>query len=416
MITDAAIRKALRTGKFARLADPAPRCTGRLLAVVKPPLVEWYAQRIVAGQRRLSKLGTWPAMSIAEAREAFAGHQAKPDVAKAATLGAMLDGYVASLRAAGKPSAEQVERILELAGGAIGRGKLARDVTPGDIVDAIKPIFDRGARVQADKHRMYLGAAFRWGMKAAHDYRTPGTMDWGLRVNPVDAVPRDNDAEGVGERFLSMPELVQLLTWCRLGRGSAQKAMLLLILTGQRVREITELRAWQWDARERTLSWQTTKTGTPHCIPVCDEAAKLLTELAARAGRGGYLFPAPSKKLAGQPITDAAVLRNCQRFARLTGCESFTGRDLRRTWKTQAGAAGVSKTDRDLLQNHRAGDVSGRHYDRWEYMPEKRAAVARWASWLQKQVLEHRAKREAHHVVQRQQQRRGEQVAAVVGP
>jgi integrase len=408
MITDAAIRKALRDGEFKRLADPAPRGAGRLLAVVKPPLVEWYAQRIVGGQRKLSKLGTWPAMSIAQAREAFAGHKAKPEVIREATLGAMLDEYVKSLRAAGKPSADQVERILELAGGAIGRDKLARDVTPADIVGAIKPIFDRGARVQADKHRMYLGAAFRWAMKRTHDYTQAASIDWGVRASPVDAVARDNDAEGVGERYLSVPELVQLVTWARLGRGSAHKAILLLILTGQRVREITELRAGQWNAAERTLSWATTKTGVPHCIPVNKEAAELLTQLAARAGRGGYLFPAVMKKLSGQPITDASVLRNCQRFAKLIGCERFTGRDLRRTWKTQAGAAGVTKTDRDLIQNHRAGDVSGRHYDRWEYMPEKRAAVDRWTEWLQEQVSEQRAKKRTQQVVQAQQHAGGQ--------
>lgn len=411
MITDAAIRKALRDGSFKRLADPAPRGTGRLLAVVKAPLVEWYAQRIVDGKRRLAKLGTWPAMSIAQAREAFAEHKDKTPVAADATFGAMLDAYVESLRAAGKPSADQVERILELAGEAIGRNRLARDITPADIVGEVKPIFDRGARVQADKHRMYLGAAFRWAMKRTHDYTQASAMDWGLKANPVDAVARDNDAEGVGERFLSITELVQLLTWARLGRGVAQKAILLLILTGQRVREVTELRASQWNSKERTLYWPTTKTGVPHCIPVGKEAAELLDMLAARAGRNGYLFPAKAKKLQDKPITDAAVLRNCQRFAKLTGCERFTGRDLRRTWKTQAGAAGISKTDRDLVQNHKAGDVSGRHYDRWEYMPEKRAAVERWTTWLQEQVRENRAKRQAHHVVQRQQERGRQQVA-----
>lgn len=414
MITDAAIRKALRAGKFVRLADPAPRGSGRLLAVVKPPLVEWYAQRIVAGQRKLSKLGAWPAMSIAEAREAFAGHQAKPEVKREATLGAMLDAYVESLRAAGKPSTDQVARILELAGGAIGRNRLARDIEPADIVGAIKPIFDRGARVQADKHRMYLGAAFRWAMKRTHDYTQAASIDWGVRSNPVDAVARDTDAEGVGERYLSIPELTQLMTWARLGRGSAQKAILLLCLTGQRVREITELRASQWDPKERTLSWATTKTGTPHCIPVGREAAELLDQLAARAGRGGYLFPAVMKKLAGEPITDAAVLRNCQRFAKYIGCERFTGRDLRRTWKTLAGQAGVSKEDRDRLQNHSAGDVSSRHYDRWQYLPEKRAAVARWEAWLQEQVREQRAKKRAQQVVQPQQHAGREEVRAVL--
>ena len=42
-----------------------------------------------------------------------------------------------------------------------------------------------------------------------------------------------------------------------------------------------------------------------------------------------------------------------------------TNRDLRRTWKTLAGKAGVPKEIRDRLQNHILQDVSSKSYDRW---------------------------------------------------
>lgn len=54
-----------------------------------------------------------------------------------------------------------------------------------------------------------------------------------------------------------------------------------------------------------------------------------------------------------------------------------TNRDLRRTWKTLAGKAGIAKEIRDRIQNHSLQDVSSKNYDRWTYMPEKRAAMAR---------------------------------------
>src|SRR3546814_11507025 len=54
-----------------------------------------------------------------------------------------------------------------------------------------------------------------------------------------------------------------------------------------------------------------------------------------------------------------------------------TNRDLRRTFKTLAGKAGVSKEIRDRLQNHALQDVSSKNYDRWNYMPEKRAGMAK---------------------------------------
>jgi hypothetical protein len=57
-------------------------------------------------------------------------------------------------------------------------------------------------------------------------------------------------------------------------------------------------------------------------------------------------------------------------------------RDLRRTWKTLAGKAGVPKEIVDRLQNHALQDVSSKHYDRWNYMVEKRAGVAKWDKFV----------------------------------
>lgn len=37
---------------------------------------------------------------------------------------------------------------------------------------------------------------------------------------------------------------------------------------------------------------------------------------------------------------------------------------------------------RDRLQNHAMSDVSSRHYDRYEYIQEKRAAVAVWGAYM----------------------------------
>jgi integrase len=61
----------------------------------------------------------------------------------------------------------------------------------------------------------------------------------------------------------------------------------------------------------------------------------------------------------------------------------FTPKCLRRTWKTLAGDAGLSKDDRDELQNHaKKSDVSSRHYDRYDALRERRAAMAKWGAYL----------------------------------
>jgi hypothetical protein len=69
-----------------------------------------------------------------------------------------------------------------------------------------------------------------------------------------------------------------------------------------------------------------------------------------------------------------------------------TNRDLRRTWKTLAGMAGVSKEIRDRIQNHALQDVSSKSYDRWTYMPEKRAAMAKWDKFVRALLTKKRLK------------------------
>lgn len=419
IITDAALQKALREIKLGQkngvyLTDPGVRGAGRLMAKIRPGLVEWYAQRIVGGQRKLSKLGTWPAMSCAQAREAFGAPPApvlepaakppekqakKPAGPPMATFGDLCSGYVAHLRANGAKSVVMAKTMLEQASDVIGRKRPANAVTPSDIVAVLKPIYDRGAPVMADKMRVWLNAAFRWGMQAEHSYKVATPRKWGLTSNPVAAVPRDQSADRVGQRWLTAKELNDLLHWAMGSPAKSRKAIALIALTGQRVHEITYLRPENWDSKARMLSWKTTKNGLPHTIPVCKQAAAVLDSL--RPGPGGWLFPNNSG--ASRPMPDGSVLGALNKYSARWKMKPFTGRDLRRTWKTLAGEAGLTKVERDLLQNHTEGsDVSSRHYDRYLYMAEKRAAVAKWEAWLLQQTGKRQPKADASQIVDRQ--------------
>lgn len=147
--------------------------------------------------------------------------------------------------------------------------------------------------------------------------------------------------------------------------------------TGQRVTEIAGLRRDQWDSDGRLLTWSTTKNKRPHVLPVGDIAASIID---SRAGNGTLLFPSVADP--DRPPKHGSLYCALWRERDRIGVDGFTVRDLRRTWKTLAGMAGLTKHERDLLQNHARHDVSSRHYDRYEYLDEKRAAVARWDAWM----------------------------------
>jgi integrase len=393
IITDPEIRAALRKIKTGSktaitLTDAGPRGAGRLVLVVKPERAEWYARWFDDGKKRMEKLGSYPDLGLADARDKFrAPRVGDSGGSTGTTVSDLFAGYLSRLAAEGRPSVIQARRVLDHAAAVIGRDKPASEVTPADVVAVIKPIFARGARVQADKHRMYIGAAFRWGMKATYDYRVEVSTTWGITSNPIDAVPRDNEAEGVGNRWLSWEEYDQLMAWLLAGtndRTPVDKALLLSMLTGQRITEILKLTPAHWNSTERLLTWETTKNGLPHILPVCDMAAGILDSLRPTAG--GWFFPNESGQETHMPHGTARM--RLKRYAVKYGIPSFTTRDLRRTWKTLSGQAGLTKEDRDRLQNHQGGssDVSSIHYDRYGYLREKRAAVAKWQAWLEQQI------------------------------
>jgi hypothetical protein len=48
--------------------------------------------------------------------------------------------------------------------------------------------------------------------------------------------------------------------------------------------------------------------------------------------------------------------------------------------------AGLSKDIRDRIQNHAKSDVSAVHYDMYDYLVEKRAAMQVWNAYLTKML------------------------------
>lgn len=303
----------------------------------------------------------------------------------------LFQSYLQTL--AGRSSMHSASRILIPAGEAIS--KPVADVTPQDIVAVLRPIYARGSRAQADKARMFMRAAFEWGMKAGNDYRVAESRDWGLTRNPAAAIPRDTESQRAGQRWLRPDEFMALLSWSR--ECQSRDVVRCIMLTGQRVLEIQHMRVDQWDGS--VVAWAKTKNGQPHCIPVVAEVAEILD----RRSSLGHQFMFPARRDASVPVPAVTTKNSLYRYAAAHGLEQFSPRDLRRTWKTLAGQAGLSKTERDLLQNHAAGDVSARHYDRYDNLKEKRAAVDKWEAWLLKKPGTDKARGKAGDVVDHQQ-------------
>lgn len=399
-LTDTAIKHALKrvekTRKQEMLTDGEGRGTGRLALVIKPMpkrvTADWMAQQWREGKRTKSKIGAYPAMSLADAREIFKRDFA--DViqkgssikiagdARPGTVADLFEAYVAALNAAGKSSWRDAEKSLDNVADLLGRNRLAREISADDVLGVLRPIYERGKRSMADHVRSYIRSAYSWGLKAEHDYRSATPRRFRLVANPAGAIP--TEPKVVGTRWLNEAEYVRLYRWLECPDAPVHppytRAVRILMLTGQRVEEIAKLHVDQWDAKERIIDWSKTKNGKPHAIPVPAVAAELIESITPN--EHGWFFPSamdPTKSVS------AGTLYSFMWRQRDRGViPVVTNRDLRRTWKTLAGKAGVSKEIRDRLQNHTLQDVSSKSYDRWNYMPEKRAGMKKWDAWVTK--------------------------------
>lgn len=409
-LTDTAIKHAIkrveRTRKQEMLTDGEGRGTGRLALVIKPMpkrvTSDWMAQQWRDGKRTKSKIGAYPTMSLADAREVFKRDFAdviqKGSSIKIAgdtrpgTVADLFEAYVAALKAGSKSSWRDAEKSLDNVANLIGRNRLAREITADDVLGVLRPIYERGKRSMADHVRSYIRSAYSWGLKAEHDYRSATPRRFRLVSNPAGAIP--TEPKVVGTRWLNEAEYVRLYRWLECPDAPVHppytRAVRILMLTGQRVEEIAKLHVDQWDAKERIIDWSKTKNGKPHTIPVPAIAAELIESITPN--EHGWFFPSamdPTKSVS------AGTLYSFMWRQRDRGViPVVTNRDLRRTWKTLAGKAGVSKEIRDRLQNHTLQDVSSKSYDRWNYMPEKRAGMKKWDAWVTK-LLAKKALKEA---------------------
>lgn len=401
-LTDGQIKNALKrvgkTGKSETLIDGEGRGTGRLVLILKPQPTRvtsiWYAQQWLDGKRKLKKLGDYPHIPLAEAREVFArdfstainkGSSIKVQGdTRPGTVGDLFEAYADWLRDSGKNSHKEARKGLNKIADQLGRNRLARDVEPQDVVNVIRPIFERGKKSMADHVRSYIRSAYSWGMKSEHDYRSTSPRRFNLVMNPAAGIP--TEPKVVGERWLREEEWVQLWRFLQIPDHPCHPAyplaMQLLMLTGQRVQEIATLHVDNYDRDEGIIDWGKTKNGRPHAIPLPSLAVELLDSITPN--EHGWFFPGdkdPTTSVQHQTLysflwrqRDKGVIPHC------------TNRDLRRTFKTLSGKAGLTKEIRDRLQNHSMHDVSSRSYDRYSYMDEKREAMDIWDKFVRDMI------------------------------
>lgn len=262
----------------------------------------------------------------------------------------------------------------------------ADQITKTHVIKVLHLISERGANVLANRVRAYLSSAFKFGIEFDDSVLSlKNGIKFHIPFNPVTVVPKVLKNEAVGERVLTEVEVLGF--WKMLDDSaihiSRKLVFKLMIATGQRLEEVSGMSWAELNLSESIWSLPSgrTKNHRAHIVPLNDIALSILQEAQSLNLHRQFVFPA---KCNTKSLPTDGFSQSLTRLLENSEIEKFSPRDLRRTFKTLAAKAGLSKEIRDRLQNHALNDVSSKHYDKYDYQTEKANAMRLWGNFLEK--------------------------------
>jgi len=345
-----------------------------LYLIVQPSGAKSWAVRYRLGRRtrKLTLPGRYPVLSLAKAREAArmalesvtaggdpaaAKHAGMPaDDTLAAYIALYRERHVSTVRPG---TAANINRELEHMQDA-WPGRSLRSISKKDVVAVVDKAMKRGpsAGVMAWK---VAKAFFAWCEAREDDFASPARS---IR-KPAKEKSRD--------RVLDDAELRLAWQSADLQGGPAGALVKLLILTGARRNEITELSRDEIKAEAIELPSERTKNGIPHTIPLTPMMCQLLETLP----RGGKFVLNGTDRSFGDHSGAKEKIAPAIR--------PWTLHDLRRSFASGLQRLGVAPHIVELALNHRSGTFSGVAgiYQRHRYAKEVRDAFELWSQHIE---------------------------------
>jgi len=335
------------------------------------------------GRSRRLTLGRYPVLTLIEAREKAidALRQVKNgtdpilEIERASDAAyqfdAIVDDYVARhCKVHNKPStARESERALKKHFVSRWGKRDIRDITSAHINLVLDALVDAGTPSEANHALGVIKTLFRWcvdrdllAISPCHKVRKPAKHNSRSRVltdEELVKVWRAFDAEGYPFGYMGK----------------------LLVLTGQRRGEVTEMRWKQIDFERKTwtIPPELAKNSREHTLPLSDAAMAILASVPRLSEE--RVFPARNNDTNAISGFTRAKLR----FDKLSGVADWTIHDLRRTVATGLAQLGVAPHVIERVLNHVSGTFAGVAgvYNRFQYFDEMKAALDQWSVWVQ---------------------------------
>lgn len=394
-LTDTTIRNTKPAEKPIKLFDGG----GLFLLVTPAGQRYWRLKYRAAGKEKLLALGVYPEVTLAtarrkrdEAREKLAAGIDPSEAKKAEKRTVRLNAENSFEAAAREWHAKYAPTWSESHGDRILRrlevdafpwigGKPIADLTPPDVLDALRRVEKRGALETAHRLHANVSQVCRYAVATGRAQRDV-TADLRGALPPVQ---QEHMAA------LTDPKQVAELLRAIDGYQGTFPVICALRLAPLLFQRPGELRAAEWaeldlddgiweipsDRMKRTK--QGKASGGAHIVPLSSQAITVLRELHALTGNGRFLFPSVRTK--DRPMSDNTINGALRRLG--YDGDTMTGHGFRAMARTiMDEVLGLPAAIIEAQLAHAVKDPLGRAYNRTAHLPQRREMMQRWADYL----------------------------------
>jgi len=371
----------------------------------------WVLRLTVAGKQREMGLGSFPSVSLAEARDKARGHRAKvqdgedPIAARRAarssaaaqrdtqqTFASVAAQYIAQHGKSWKNpkhAAQWTSTLQAYAHPVIG-SLLVRDITTAHTIKVLEPIWtsktETASRVRSRMELVLDFAAARGLREGPNPARWRGNLDA--------ALPKPSKVARVQHHAaVAVEAIAAFMARLKLQPGMGARALEFAILTAARSGEVRGATWSELDLAQAiwTVPAPRMKSGREHRVPLSTSALRLLRALP-RGGPADLAFPGLRGALSDMSLT--AVLRRMQVDATAHGFRS-TFRD----WASECTNHASEVAEMALA--HAVGDKVEAAYRRGDLYDKRVQLMSDWAEFLASDKPNAKARRTVKAIAER---------------
>lgn len=397
--------KELSALEVKRLTKPGRHAVGTisglLLAVKDSGAKSWILRTVVGGKRRNIGLGSYPEISLADAKERARDAKEKirqgidPVEERRATSRALHEqsermtfSEAARLCHEKKTSEFKNEKHAKQWISSVHRyaipviGDMPVDeIDLPHILQVLEPIWHEKTET-ATRLRQRLEAILSWATVSGHR-SGDNPARWQGHLDAV--LPKPNKLKKVNHHAaLPWQQISSFMQDLRQREGMGARALEFIILTATRSGEV-RLATWEEIDLENkvwTVPGERMKAGQDHTVPLTDDAIKLLKTLPRLEG-SSYVFPAPR----GGPLSDMSISTVCKRMKVDAVPHGF--RSTFRDW-----CAENTNFPREVAEMALAHTIESKveaAYRRGDLFQKRRKLMDAWADYCNKVQAEEKA-------------------------